>query len=77
MAALLFPPVLAVTGPSLGYDMNEVVVIFVAAVVTVIVVGLVSPARNAANPGAEKSARAEAELGAPGHARRVDRSSEP
>ena len=25
-AALLFPPVLAATGPSLGYDMNEVVV---------------------------------------------------
>ena len=48
-AALLFPPVLAATGPSLGYDMNEVVVIFVAAVVTAIVVTRLAVLLNAAN----------------------------
>jgi len=61
-AALLFPPVLAATGPSLGYDMNEVVVIGVAAVVTVIVVTRLAVLLNAANRAREKSARAEAEL---------------
>ena len=61
-AALLFPPVLAATGPSLGYDMNEVVVISVAFVVTAIVVTRLAVLLNAANRAREKSARAEAEL---------------
>ncbi|HTN80237.1 MAG TPA: EAL domain-containing protein [Acidimicrobiales bacterium] len=61
-AALLFPPVLAATGPSLGYDMNEGVVIFVAAFVTTIVVTRLAVLLNAANRAREKSARAEAEL---------------
>ena len=61
-AALLFPPVLAATGPSLGYEMNEVVVIFAASVVTIIVVTRLAVLLNAANRAREKSARAEAEL---------------